>query len=460
MKAKRLVKRRAKVTRKPAAESSDEEEESRKRRQRRRRRVCYVIVPALTTSHSEDEEIIISSEWETNKSFTEAKTKSAATLCGAEAAVNPVPHLTPSQSEDEIAISGGINISSEWKTNKSFAEKKTKSAAEAVVPPAPTLTSSDSEDEVAISGGINISSEWKTYKSFAEKKTRSSDNEERPNLTTDSDEGGGPGVENMGAGNMKGGAGGTYEEVLTEAIKKSGQNLKLDHPTRGDGNCCSRSILQQCQRAPVKLFLQSRKVTFNTFMQLKHNVSRFIQENSNTQKVQNMRVNFEVSQLNIHFEGPGMRKRTWRQYWVDMETDAGGMYGIRWLECWADDIWLQAAAWYLDMSVVIIWAGDDTQGRIISTTDGHWTPLAEGEQRPQLYLGYIVRAHYQSLLPLVEDRIPQFVAQPAIDKTLQDTLRAVQEAQAAEEAKMKQGTQVNFSKITVHIEPVEILNIS
>ena len=348
-------------------------------------------------------------------------------------------------------------------TLASCQEKKTESAAkscgsEAAVPPAPTLTSSDSEDEDAISGEVDISSEWKTNKSFAEKSTRSSDNEERPNLTTDSDEDGGPGVENMGAGNMKGGAGGTYEEVLRVAIEKSGQNLKLDHPTSGDGNCCSRAILQQCQRAPVKLFLQNRNVTFNTFMQLKLNVSRFIRENSNTQKVKNMRENFEGSQLNMHCEG--MRERTWSQYWNDMETDARVMRGARWLECWADDTWLQAAAWYLDMPVVIIWAGDDTQGRIISTTDGHWTPLAEGEQRPQLYLGYIVRAHYQSLLPLVEDRIPQFVAQPAITKTLQDALGAVKEAQAAEEAKMKQGTQVNFSKITVHIEPVEILNIS
>ena len=298
------------------------------------------------------------------------------------------------------------------------------------VPPAPTLTSSDSEDGVAISGKIGI---------FSERKT------------TDSDEDGGPRVVNMGAGSMKGGAGETYEEVLREAIKKSGQLLKLDHPTRGDGNCCSRAMVQQCQRAPVRLYLQAKKVTIDNFMQLKHNVSSFIQENSNTPKVRNMRMNFELSQQTIHHEG--MRKRTWRQYWLDMEMDAGEMRGIRWLECWADDTWLQAASWYLDMPVVIIWAGDDTQGRMISTTDGHWTPLAEGEQRPQIYLGYIIRAHYQSLLPLVEDRIPQFVAQPAIDKTLQNVLRALEAAQAAEETKRKQGTQVNYSKITVHIEP-------
>ena len=397
VKLKKLVKRRAKATRRPA-ESSDEEEETAQQRLRRRRRVNHV--PDLTTSHS----------------------------------------------EDEVASVGEIIISSEGETNHSFAEPRTKSAA----PPAPTLTASDSEDEATISGEIIISSEGETNKLFAKKRTRRGGNEERRILTTGRVEDKGPGVENMGVGSMKGGAGGAYEEMLREAIKKSELNLKLDHPTRGDGNCCARAILQQCQRAPIRLLLQSRKVTFNTIMQLKHNVSRFIQENGNTQKVRNMRVSFEMSQHTIHHEG--LRKRTWGQYWVDMEQDAGEMQGIRWWECWADDTWLQAAAWYLDMPIVIIWAGDDTQGRIISTTDGYWTPLAEGEQRPKLYLGYIVRAHYQSLLPLVEDQIPQFVAQPAIDKTLEDVLRAVEAAQAAEEAKRKQGTQVNYSKITVHIE--------
>ena len=396
LKVKKLVKRRAKVTRRPA-DSSDDEEETAQQRLRRRRRVNHV--PDLTTSHS----------------------------------------------EDEVASSGEIIIFSERETNQS--ETRTKSAA----PPAPTLTASDSEDEATISGEIIISSEWETNKLYAKKRTRRGNNEERRNLTTNRVEDKGPGVENMGVGSMKGGAGGAYEEMLREAIKKSELNLKLDHPTRGDGNCCARAILQQCQRAPIRLLLQSRKVTFNTIMQLKHNVSRFIQENGNTQKVRNMRVSFEMSQHTIHHEG--LRKRTWGQYWVDMEQDAGEMQGIRWWECWADDTWLQAAAWYLDMPIVIIWAGDDTQGRIISTTDGYWTPLAEGEQRPKLYLGYIVRAHYQSLLPLVEDQIPQFVAQPAIDKTLEDVLRAVEAAQAAEEAKRKQGTQVNYSKITVHIEP-------
>ena len=137
-----------------------------------------------------------------------------------------------------------------------------------------------------------------------------------------------------------------------------------------------------------------------------------------------------------------------------MQKNAEDESGERWWECWADDTWLQAAAWYLDMPIVLIWAGDAAEGRIMSTIDETWSPIADGEVRPHLYLGYIVRAHYQSLLPRVEERIPQFVAQPALDKTLQGVLSAF------ETAKAKQGTQVNFSNTILHIELVEILNKS
>ena len=224
-------------------------------------------------------------------------------------------------------------------------------------------------------------------------------------------------------GNMRGGAGLTYAEVLTEAILRSGQHLMLDQPTLGDGNCASYAFIQQCQRAPVKLFLQGRGLTISDFMELKKNVAQFIQANTNTQKVQNLKVNFEVSQLSIHLEG--LRRRSWKQYWTDMQKDARLALGRHWSECWADDIWLQAAAWYLDMDVHIIWAGEETRGQTFSITDGTWSPVAEGDQRPRLYLGYIVGEHYQSLLPLVEDPLPKCITKPAVDKTLKETLQEV-----------------------------------
>ena len=241
---------------------------------------------------------------------------------------------------------------------------------------------------------------------------------------------------------MKGGARQTYQEPITYAdqfnlaILKAQERLVLDEPTPGLGNCCSCAFVQQCQRPPVKLFLQSRELTIDHFMQLKENVAKFIQTNSNNPKVQNLRLNFELSQFTLHHEGEGMRKRGWRQYWNDMQKDATKVQGRHWLDCWGDDIWLQAAAWYLNMDVHILWAGDDTQGRIISDIDGNWSPVAG--DKPRLYLGYIVNEHYQSLLPLVEDHSrPANLAPLAITTALGDALETLK-------AKLEEDNQVSF----------------
>ena len=246
-----------------------------------------------------------------------------------------------------------------------------------------------------------------------------------------------PGVgslEGKAVGNMKGGAGQSYEEVLTIAIHEAGERLKLDTPTLGDGSCFSHAIVQQCSRHPVMLFLQSRGVTVLDFMQLKKNVTQFIQANINTQQVKNLRTNFDVSQLNMHWEG--LQKRSWRQYWQDMQRPTGP-------RAWADTIFIQATAWYLNLDLRIIYAGADTQGQIVTTTDGNFSPVAGGERRPLLYLGYIVNEHYQSLLPVVEDDyMPPCLAPPAVDNALQNALQALKEAKA------KESTQVSSYKTT------------
>ena len=182
------------------------------------------------------------------------------------------------------------------------------------------------------------------------------------------------------------------------------------------------------------LFLQSRGVTVFDFMHLKKSVKQFIQANINTQKVQNLRVNFEASQLNMHWEG--LQKRSWPQYWQDMQRPTGP-------RAWADEIFVQATAWYLGLNLRIIYAGADTQGQTVTTIDGNFSPGAGGERRPLLHLGYIVNEHYQSLLPVVEDDyVPPCLAQPAIDKALQTALKALKEEKA------KQSTQVSSCKTT------------
>ena len=237
---------------------------------------------------------------------------------------------------------------------------------------------------------------------------------------------------------MKGGAWQpqSNEDEIRLAIKKSGEGLVLDRRTRGDGNCCSRALVQQCKRPPVKLFLQSRGITIVGFMQLKEEVAQFIVDNRNTEKVLNLRRNFEYSQMTIQAEG--LERRSWRQYWSDMKQDAGEVVGPQWLLYWADDIWLQAAAYYLNMNIHIIWAGAATDGRIVSDVDGDWSPV--DEEKPTLYLGYIVDAHYQSLLPQAEHHpTPAYLQREAIDNALAAAMQGL-------DAELKQqSSQVSFN---------------
>ena len=224
---------------------------------------------------------------------------------------------------------------------------------------------------------------------------------------------------NLWSSSMKGGA---WQEPITGAnmikmaIEQAGENLMLDKPTKGDWNCCSCALVQQCQRPPVKLFLQSRGVTIQDLMQLKENVAQFIYENRNTEKILYLRRMFEYSEMNIHHEG--MKRRNWSQYWYDMKQDAGQeRNSARWKNYWADEIWLKAAAYYLNLNVHIIWAGDDTGGRLVSDVDGDWSPV--DEEKPTLYLGYIVNAHYQSLLPRAEHHpTPAYLLPEAIDNAM------------------------------------------
>ena len=207
---------------------------------------------------------------------------------------------------------------------------------------------------------------------------------------------------------MRGGANEKAEEPFTEldmirqAIQISGKRLELDSPTRGDGNCGPRALVQQCQRHSVKIFLQRRGVTISTFKEMKKYVANFIRENANDQRVQDLKENFEQGQSTLHEEEKAVKEhlrleaRTWEKYWIDMRKDAGQERGKRWRECWADDIWLGAAALYLNMDIHILQAGDQTAGQMI-VVEGNWTPA---EDKPALYLGYIPNSHYQSLIPI------------------------------------------------------------
>ena len=238
-------------------------------------------------------------------------------------------------------------------------------------------------------------------------------------------------------GTMRGGANEKAEEPFTEldmirqAIQISGERLELDSPTRGDGNCGPRALVQQCQRHSVKIFLQRRGVTISTFKEMKKYVANFIRENAKDQRVQDLKENFEQGQSTLHEEEKAVKEhlrleaRTWEKYWIDMRKDAGQERGKRWRECWADDIWLGAAALYLNMDIHILRAGDETAGQMI-VVEGNWAPA---EDKPALYLGYISNAHYQSLIPV-----------PTTENVLAEVVYAMM-------LQLEQDNQVRFEKL-------------
>ena len=245
-------------------------------------------------------------------------------------------------------------------------------------------------------------------------------------------------------GSMRGGASSSLKEILDWvdqiqlAILGHHPPLKLDELTPGLGDCFSEAIVQQCQRPPIKLYLQSRGITISNMLQLKAKVAEFVNVNKKARKLQDLRVNFEASQLNMRHEG--LPARTWREYWADMQRSGP----------WADDHFIQCTAWYLNVRLSILYVGSETEGKTTTSIDGQFFPSAPGENQPVMYLGYIVNTHYQSLLPQVEDNtMPAWLAPPAIDNTLQRTLQCLQS--------MQQGSQVSKVAQAVNIFSYSLL---
>ena len=358
-------------------------------------------------------------------------------------------------------------LTSNWSSDEaeeSAVKKTTKRKKKKLVRKAPELTDSEEEEEGKGVEGPKQASCHFSRKTPAlpssltkeeiptltkDKIQYSRQRQEPPNLTDSSaDEEEASQGDPQFCGSMRGGAGLSLEEILAmvdlmgPAILGHQPPLKLDELTPGAGNCFSEAIVQQCRRPPINLYLQSKGITISDMLDLKAKVAEFVDTHRTAKKLQDLRVNFEASQLNMRYEG--LPARTWKEYWRDMKRSGP----------WADDVFVQCTAWYLNVRLSIIYVGSNTQGRTITTIDGDFFPSAPGEERPVMHLGYIVNNHYQSLIPQVEDNtVPQWLAPAAIDNTLQRTLQHLEE-----ELKSEQGSQVSF-QTTVFIKVAEVLNI-
>ena len=226
-------------------------------------------------------------------------------------------------------------------------------------------------------------------------------------------------------------------DTLRIAIQETQLPLVIDTPTTGDGNCFSRAMVQQFQRPSVNAFLQQTSKHIATFLELKLEVVKFVHQNKNSEKIKALKENFELSQQNNHKEG--LLRRTWEQYWEDMDTDGR----------WADDTFIQATAFYLNMDILIIFAAQATKERLFGRIEGNFSSdVALNRKAPTLIVGYINinisrnLEHYQSLIPQEEANTSSKVQVPSATN---DVMKRVVEALQREESTAMGEEMVSFS---------------
>ena len=178
-------------------------------------------------------------------------------------------------------------------------------------------------------------------------------------------------------------------DQLDLAIVRCKVSLIRDEETPGDGNCFTRSIMQQCERKEIKEWIREHQPwkMANSHHDLRIRVSKFALQESND-NLRNLREHYENIQVPLQIED-GNEVRSWNDYWIWMSQD----------KVWADDIFIQATAWYLELDLKIITYTSTPEKPFMTITGGEYSRELN---KPNLYLGYYPvppNQHYQSFLP-------------------------------------------------------------
>ena len=200
-------------------------------------------------------------------------------------------------------------------------------------------------------------------------------------------------------------------QQIEEIIRKTELPFKLDEITVGDGNCFTRAVFQQCQRNPVKNYLRSRQVNLRNYMEVKNNVCQFMMKESNIPMLREFKVSFEARQREARLRGE--HAHTWNQYWMTMAKDGE----------WVDAVFVQATAWYLYSDIHLIPTATATKENPFFTITGNYTFETASCPGPALLLGYNSNLHYQSVLPIDEQKRVEFLDPQTIDSILSDVRR-------------------------------------
>ena len=224
-------------------------------------------------------------------------------------------------------------------------------------------------------------------------------------------------------------------QQIEEIIRQTELPFKLDEITVGDGNCFTRAILQQCQRNPVKNYLRSRQVNLRNYMELKNNVCHFMMRESNVPMLREFKVRSEARQGEARLRGE--HAHTWNQYWMTMAKDGE----------WVDAVFVQATAWYLYSDIHLIPTATATKENPFFTINGNYTFEAASCPGPALLLGYNSNLHYQSVLPIDEQKRVEFLDTQTIDSVLSDVRRGEKGNHSGERVTLHQ-TDIHIVKVS------------
>ena len=215
-------------------------------------------------------------------------------------------------------------------------------------------------------------------------------------------------------------------QQIEETIRQTELPFKLDEITIGDGNCFTRAVLQQCLRNPVKNYLRGRQLNFGNYMELKKNVCQFMLKENNVPMMREFKVRFEARQGEARLRGE--HAHTWNQYWKTMAKDRE----------WVDAVFVQATAWYLYSDIHLIPTATATKENPFFTIKGNYTFETASCPGPALLLGYNINLHYQSVLPIDEQKRVEFLDPQTIDSVLSDVRRGEKRNSVGEHIKLPQ----------------------
>ena len=227
-------------------------------------------------------------------------------------------------------------------------------------------------------------------------------------------------------------------QQIEETIRQTELPFKLDEITIGDGNCFTRAVLQQCQRNAVKNYLRSRGLNLGNYMELKRNVCQFMLKENNVPMLREFKVRFEARQGEARLRGE--HAHTWNQYWMTMAKDGE----------WVDAVFVQATAWYLYSDIHLIPTATATKENPFFTINGNYTLETASCPGPALLLGYNSNLHYQSVLPIDEQRRVEFLDPLTIDSVLSDVRTGEKENYSGERVTLHQ-TDSHIEKVSSSI---------